>query len=192
MFPMLVESHQPPKIDHTNFYIDTLAYWRFVEIPDKPPRQVKGKPDFESRSGSQYWYDRNGVYRYSDHWGEVASCTWHLTNFTIKVKVQSGQPKIPRKQDGTLGMTGTWTTPWLIAYCPWDGFEFKGNYTPSSILKDEIDRILDEIGYTTILKNGREITVSKRGTPQQWAKLDVLYKKRAKALEYEKGRMDKT
>lgn len=37
------------------------------------------EPDYRSPSGSEYWYDGNGVTRYSDHWGsEVASCDWYL------------------------------------------------------------------------------------------------------------------
>jgi hypothetical protein len=41
---------------------------------DKP----EGQPDFVSESGSAYWYTNQGVYRASNHWGNVASCDWGL------------------------------------------------------------------------------------------------------------------
>ena len=53
------------------FYKDTGAI--FARCP-RPRR----KPDYVSFSGSRYWYTDHGVYRYSDHWGEVASCWWLL------------------------------------------------------------------------------------------------------------------
>ena len=32
--------------------------------------------NFNSPSGSRYVTTKNGVYRYSNHWGNVASCKW--------------------------------------------------------------------------------------------------------------------
>jgi len=53
------------------FYNSTLADWHLAEIPDRPP-------DYISFSGSTYWCLKNKVRRWSDHWGVVASCRWHL------------------------------------------------------------------------------------------------------------------
>ena len=33
---------------------------------------------YKSKSDSQYHYTKEGVYRYSDHWGRVANCRWKL------------------------------------------------------------------------------------------------------------------
>lgn len=33
---------------------------------------------FKSKSGSLYFYTKEGVYRYSNHWGRVANCRWKI------------------------------------------------------------------------------------------------------------------
>ena len=58
-----------------NFYMGTIASFESCEIPQRPS-------DYVSYSGSTYWYDTDGVYRYSDHWGSgVSSCTWYLDDY---------------------------------------------------------------------------------------------------------------
>lgn len=53
-----------------NFFENTLVMYEEVKKP-------KGDPDFESDSGSRYWYSKQGVIRGSDHWGAgVANCDW--------------------------------------------------------------------------------------------------------------------
>lgn len=43
------------------------------------PQIIQDKtPDFTSRSGSQYFYTNDGVYRISSHWGRAATCRWRL------------------------------------------------------------------------------------------------------------------
>lgn len=37
-------------------------------------------PHFKSKSGSLYFYTKDGLYRYSNHWGRVASCRWKIEN----------------------------------------------------------------------------------------------------------------
>lgn len=60
-------------ITRDNFYDSTACDWK--EVKSHP----EGKPDYESDSGSKYWYTDNGVYRESDHWGfGVGSCDWTL------------------------------------------------------------------------------------------------------------------
>jgi len=36
------------------------------------------KAHFQSKSGSYYSYTDEGVFRYSNHWGRVASCRWKI------------------------------------------------------------------------------------------------------------------
>ena len=37
---------------------------------------------FKSKSGSKYYYTKEGVYRYSNHWGRVANCKWKIKGIT--------------------------------------------------------------------------------------------------------------
>jgi hypothetical protein len=61
------------EINKDNFHKSTIANFKTVEsVP-------KRKPDFISNSGSKYWYEENGVFRESDHWGAgIKSCDWFL------------------------------------------------------------------------------------------------------------------
>ena len=36
------------------------------------------KPDFESESGSKYFYTKEGMYRLSNHWGRLGNSKWRL------------------------------------------------------------------------------------------------------------------
>ena len=36
--------------------------------------------NFKSKSGSEYYFTQNGVYRKSNHWSRVANCKWRLVN----------------------------------------------------------------------------------------------------------------
>jgi hypothetical protein len=66
-------AHINSVITRDNFYDSTACDWK--EVKSHP----EGKPDYESDSGSKYWYTDNGVYRESDHWGfGVGSCDWTL------------------------------------------------------------------------------------------------------------------
>ena len=58
-----------------NFYHNSIGYW-------EPSEQPNHESDYQSYSNnyqsfSEYWYEPEGVYRRSDHWGRnVASCSW--------------------------------------------------------------------------------------------------------------------
>lgn len=41
------------------------------------------KAHFQSKSGSYYSYTEEGVFRYSDHWGRVASCRWRIKGIDV-------------------------------------------------------------------------------------------------------------
>lgn len=40
------------------------------------------KSHFKSKSGSEYFFTEEGVYRISNHWGRVANCRWRLLPLT--------------------------------------------------------------------------------------------------------------
>lgn len=58
------------------FYAGTDADFTETTLPSELKNR---KPDYESASGSRYWYTDEGVYRQSDHWGKnVATASWRL------------------------------------------------------------------------------------------------------------------
>jgi len=61
-----------PIITSKNYHVATEANWTSVEKNDL------GIENYKSSSGSKYWYTNDGVYRLSNHWGDVASCFWNL------------------------------------------------------------------------------------------------------------------
>lgn len=68
------------KIDQDNFYISTIAKFDSIDKPDGPS-------DFESKSGSRYWYTKDGVIREADHWyRNVASCDWYIDDIDVSEK----------------------------------------------------------------------------------------------------------
>lgn len=83
------------------FYKNTKANFSSVEVPQTPP-------DFESESGSRYWYLSEGVIRASDHWGTVATCYWLLDH---------GSGVLPANEDG-----------YRAGLCPWTGFRENNDY----------------------------------------------------------------
>jgi hypothetical protein len=86
-----------------NFFLNTIAEFKAVA-----KNLVKiNKPDYESVSGSKYWYTQKGVYRYSDHWGNVASCYWEL--------------KTPSRSDVENRAAWACDTE-LLAFCRWENF----------------------------------------------------------------------
>jgi hypothetical protein len=57
-----------------NFHKHTFCLWNEVS-------QVTfelEKPQFKSKSGSDYFFTDEGVYRSSNHWGRAANCRWKL------------------------------------------------------------------------------------------------------------------
>lgn len=44
------------------------------------------KLSYKSKSGSSYYFTKNGVYRLSNHWGRAANCKWRLQ---VNSKTQS-------------------------------------------------------------------------------------------------------
>lgn len=73
------------KVTLKNFHVDTFANFTKIKKSELPNR----KPDFKSKSGSKYWYERDKVYRHSDHWGRtIASCNWLIDGNALKKETQ--------------------------------------------------------------------------------------------------------
>ena len=63
------------KIYHSkNFYKHTFCLWKEVSLAEFELQ----KPQFKSKSGSEYYFTDEGVYRTSNHWGRAANCRWRL------------------------------------------------------------------------------------------------------------------
>lgn len=64
----------------------------FCVFKERDLSEIKDqKSDFESDSGSRYYYTEFGMYRLSNHWGRLANSKWRLVpecvNDTAKVKL---------------------------------------------------------------------------------------------------------
>jgi len=57
-----------------NFHKHTFCLWNEVS---QVTFEIE-KPQFKSKSGSDYFFTDEGVYRSSNHWGRVANCRWKL------------------------------------------------------------------------------------------------------------------
>lgn len=57
-----------------NFHKHTFCLWKEVSQSDFEIQQSQ----FKSKSGSEYFFTNEGVYRISNHWGRVANCRWRL------------------------------------------------------------------------------------------------------------------
>lgn len=65
-----------------NFFKNTYCIFDAVDASLLP----KKTPDYTSRSGSQYFYTNEGVFRISSHWGRAATCRWRL-----RVNIESAE-----------------------------------------------------------------------------------------------------
>lgn len=61
---------------YTKFNFFKHTYCEFVEVSSSVFED--NAAHYKSKSDSQYHYTKEGVYRYSDHWGRVANCRWKL------------------------------------------------------------------------------------------------------------------
>ncbi len=57
-----------------NYYRNTYAVFKEVQANELP----FAKWQYTSKSGSAYFYTKEGVYRKSNHWGRAAKCRWVL------------------------------------------------------------------------------------------------------------------
>jgi hypothetical protein len=66
------------KYHSNNFHKHTFCLWKEVPLSEFEVM----KPNFKSQSGSEYFFNDEGVYRISNHWGRVANCRWRLLPLT--------------------------------------------------------------------------------------------------------------
>lgn len=60
----------------------------FIEVELSCVEELKS--DYQSESGSQYFYSEKGMYRLSNHWGRLANSKWRLVDKGIsnsKIKI---------------------------------------------------------------------------------------------------------
>lgn len=62
----------------TNFHKHTFCIFNEVSPAEIADREI----NFESKSGSSYYFTEAGVYRKSNHWGRAANCKWRLQSTT--------------------------------------------------------------------------------------------------------------
>lgn len=99
-----MENLEKEKATEKDFFRYTVAVFT-TAMPNI--RNILGKePDFTSESGSKYWYTDEGVYRMSDHWGEVKTCVWVLH-------------KVPKKRIKHKNVLG---------FCKWENFSYMREY----------------------------------------------------------------
>jgi hypothetical protein len=72
------------RITKDNFHLATEATFRLIAQPAQAPMKwvelmKRYGLFFLSDSGSQYVTNGTILWRASDHWGRVASCTWNIT-----------------------------------------------------------------------------------------------------------------
>ncbi len=72
------------KYNSSNFFKHTFCIFNHIEEYFFKENIVH----FKSKSESLYSYTKEGVYRYSNHWGRVANCRWKL-NTSKKITTQS-------------------------------------------------------------------------------------------------------
>jgi hypothetical protein len=60
--------------NQTNFNKHTFCLWKEVSKAEFDLQ----KPQFKSKSGSEYYFTDEGVYRSANHWGRAANCRWRL------------------------------------------------------------------------------------------------------------------
>lgn len=57
-----------------NFHRNTFCVFEEVTLTSIENKKV----DYQSKSGSSYYFTEEGVYRLSNHWGRAANCKWRL------------------------------------------------------------------------------------------------------------------
>lgn len=71
------------EVNADNYYVGTRATWTTLAVNKKAASQwaemcATFGVDYSSPNGSHYIMVNDTVYRYSNHWGVVGSCSWHL------------------------------------------------------------------------------------------------------------------
>lgn len=104
------------KYNRNNFFKHTYCEWTEIPIAF-----IEGKePNYKSKAGSSYYFDEDGVARYSNHWGRAANCRWKLVAKEKKNSV------------------------YCLAYARWDSFYPNNELEPFFVIcYDEVEKNVD-------------------------------------------------
>ena len=83
------------KYNKTNFHKHTFC--EFIEVDTNVIPNIEWH--YKSKSGSEYCFTEEGVYRISNHWGRAANCRWRLissasSNTSSRAKINNSQHRI--------------------------------------------------------------------------------------------------
>ncbi len=62
------------------FFKNTFCVFNEIQVPEIEQRKF----DYESKSGSCYYFTKQGMYRLSNHWGRLANSKWRLIPLSIE------------------------------------------------------------------------------------------------------------
>ena len=66
------------------FNYDTFVWYFCIFNEIQVPEIEQRKFDYESKSGSCYYFTKRGMYRLSNHWGRLANSKWRLIPLSIE------------------------------------------------------------------------------------------------------------
>ena len=66
------------------FFKNTFCVFNEIQVPEIAQRKF----DYESKSGSCYYFTKVGMYRLSNHWGRLANSKWRLVPLTIETNTK--------------------------------------------------------------------------------------------------------
>lgn len=123
------------KYNRFNFFKHTYCEWEL-----KPFNVIDGKePSYKSEKGSCYFFEEDGLYRYSNHWGRVANCRWKLVpNDAITPKVSQG---------------------YYVGYASWKSFFSNNENDPNYIII--VDFTTEEITFQHFMQS-EDLTLCRR------------------------------
>ena len=151
-----------------NFHSHTFCIWKEVLFNEINNQKIS----YKSKSGSQYIFSSDGLYRISNHWGRVANCHWRLI------------PLDEFKSQKTIVGFANWT-------------DFYSNNDNSKLFFIKVDFETNEVNFyhklslenqeKVVLRNAKETaktiqTIKQVLTEDNWAKylkyddLDILRK----------------
>ena len=100
----------------------------FCVFQEVLPDQIEDlKIQYDSKSGSKYFYTKEGMYRWSNHWGRLANSKWRLE---------------PMEQDGAEARNDS---KFKIGYASWD--EFYPDNAEEELYYLEVNYIKNTVNY---------------------------------------------
>lgn len=75
--------------NRSNFHKNTFCVFKHLILEEAAEIEFVHK----SKSGSEYFFTDEGVYRKSNHWGRVANCRWKLASSSLE-KVNNNTPQV--------------------------------------------------------------------------------------------------